>query len=272
VAGGASIYGREWKPSLLLHQSLYARTTFRSTMSNTKSQTGPEVVTLPRTGSAERAVRSQSIVSLWLPVRRFRAWLTTIHQHSSLNDRGSAETTDKAREGDDVETGRKPVEEGFVYEPMKANNPRSFIRRHWFVIAASIVAILVVGLVVGVLLVKVILSGPKSDPAIAGGQYVTTTDPSGGLHTTFLPNAVRPFVSTFANRRSPLLKPRSSPALSLHITKVDRHQHQRLLREISNTVMVFGFRSRLVHQRPSRWRPLSSLVNDFGSCATDDRH
>jgi len=79
--------------------------------------------------------------------------------------------------------------EPHMYEVNVATGPRrNFLRRHMFVIITTVSGLAVLGVVIGVLVVKVAINKPPGDAT--GNVYITTTDASGGLHTTFVPGAV----------------------------------------------------------------------------------
>jgi hypothetical protein len=102
-----------------------------------------------------------------------------------------------------------------MYETENTHKPQNFIRRHWFVITTGTIGLIVVGIVAGVLIVKVALDVQKK--AGVGGvvqAYVTTTDLSGRLHTALVPEAVRQLVLFLA--RTSLLISFSGRQLSLY--------------------------------------------------------
>jgi hypothetical protein len=79
----------------------------------------------------------------------------------------------------------------------EATNPRkrlNFFRRHLFVIGMIVVGLGVTAIVVGVLIVKVVLSKQSGAVSAADQGVITTTDATGGLHTTSLPTYVRLFI------------------------------------------------------------------------------
>jgi len=82
-----------------------------------------------------------------------------------------------------------------MYEATNPRKRRNFLRRHLFVIGMIVVGLSVTGIVVGVLIVKVILNKQTNPISAADVGVVTTTDATGGLHTTSLPAYVRLFIS-----------------------------------------------------------------------------
>jgi hypothetical protein len=101
-----------------------------------------------------------------------------------------------------------------MYETENTHKPQNFIQRHWFMITTGTIGLIVVGIVAGVLIVKVALDQKKAGVGGVVEVYVTTTDLSGGLHTTVVPEAVRQLILFLA--RTSLLISFSGRQLSLY--------------------------------------------------------